>query len=58
MFFPASEYKHVIEDTNSGPDAPDLEIVMCPAAPAAVRTYNKLLDKDLYMYQILVTSLR
>lgn len=58
MFFPPAEYKHDIEDANSGPDAPDLELVICPTSPAAVRSYNKTLVKDLYAYQILINLLR
>ncbi|KAG1738217.1 hypothetical protein EDB19DRAFT_1895689 [Suillus lakei] len=49
------EYKHVIEDANSGPDAPDIELIMCTAA---VRSHTELLGKTLEAYQMLVVLLR
>ena len=45
----------VQEDPTSGPDAPDLEIIVCPAA---VREHNIFIGKDLYAYQMLVVLLR
>ncbi|KAG1727650.1 uncharacterized protein EDB91DRAFT_1253777 [Suillus paluster] len=55
VLFPPAEYNHDIEDANSGPDAPDIEIIMCTAA---VRSYGELIGKSLYAYQMLVTLLR
>jgi len=55
VLFPSAEYKHDIEDANSGPEAPDIEIIVCPAA---VRSHNIPIGKDLYAYQMLVTLLR
>ncbi|KAG0702933.1 hypothetical protein DFH29DRAFT_467568 [Suillus ampliporus] len=55
VLFPPAEHNHDIEDANSGPDAPDIEIIMCTAA---VRAHNELLGKTLDAYQMLVTLLR
>lgn len=55
VLFPPTEYKHDIEDANSGTDAPDIELVMCTAA---ARAPNGLLEKNLEAYQILIVLLR
>ncbi|OJA08249.1 hypothetical protein AZE42_02073 [Rhizopogon vesiculosus] len=55
VLFPPAEYDNVIEDANSGPDSPDLEIIMCAAA---VHSHNILLSTDLHAYQMLVILLR
>lgn len=55
VLFPPAEYKHDIEDANSGTDAPDIELIMCTAA---VRTHNGLLERQLEAYQILIVLLR
>ncbi|KAG2122357.1 hypothetical protein DEU56DRAFT_832517 [Suillus clintonianus] len=53
--FPPAEYKHAIEDANSGPDAPDIELIMCTGA---VRSHTEFLGKTLEAYQILIVLLR
>lgn len=55
VLFPPAEYKHDIEDANSGTDAPDIELIMCTAA---VRAHGELLGKTLEAYQILIVLLR
>ncbi|KAG2127230.1 hypothetical protein DEU56DRAFT_820837, partial [Suillus clintonianus] len=55
VLFPPAEYKHTIEDTSSGPDAPDIELIVCPGA---VRDHNELLEKTLEAYQIVIVLLR
>ncbi|KAG1763659.1 hypothetical protein EV702DRAFT_1157200 [Suillus placidus] len=55
VLFPPTEYKHDIEDANSGTDAPDIELIMCTAA---VRAHTELLGKTLEAYQILIVLLR
>ena len=52
---PQGPTERVQEDPTSGPDAPDLEIIVCPAA---VREHNTPIGKDLYAYQMLVVLLR
>lgn len=55
VLFPPAEYKHDIEDANSGTDAPDIELIMCTTA---ARAHNGLLGKELEVYQILTVLLR
>ncbi|KAG1851476.1 hypothetical protein DFJ58DRAFT_886414 [Suillus subalutaceus] len=54
VLFPPAEYKHDIEDANSGTDAPDIELIMCTAAARA----HNFLGKNLEAYQILIVLLR
>ncbi|OJA10878.1 hypothetical protein AZE42_11150 [Rhizopogon vesiculosus] len=49
------ERRDYIEDSTSGPDAPDLEIIVCPAV---VRSDDELIGNDLYAYQMIVVLLR
>jgi len=55
VLFPPAEYKDDIEDANSGPDAPDIELILCTAA---VRAHNGLLGRNVEAYQILIVLLR
>ncbi|KAG2351875.1 hypothetical protein BDR07DRAFT_981461 [Suillus spraguei] len=55
VLFPPAEYKNDLEDANSGPDAPDLEIIMCPGA---VHSHNVSLDPKLQAYQMIIVLLR
>jgi choline dehydrogenase len=55
VLFPPAEYKDDIEDANSGPDAPDIELILCTAA---VRAHNGLLGRNVEAYQILTVLLR
>ncbi|KAG0706730.1 hypothetical protein DFH29DRAFT_1066647 [Suillus ampliporus] len=55
VVFPPAEYNHDIEDANSGPDAPDLEIIMCPGA---VHSHNIPLNPYLQAFQLGVVLLR
>lgn len=53
--FPPAEYGNDLEDANSGPDAPDLEIIMCPGA---VHSHNVSLNPKLQAYQMIIILLR
>ncbi|KAJ8594667.1 alcohol oxidase [Rhizopogon salebrosus TDB-379] len=55
VLFSPAEYNHDIEDATSGPDAPDLEILMCAAA---VHSHNIPIDRKSHMYQMIVILLR
>ncbi|KAG2146121.1 uncharacterized protein EDB93DRAFT_485376 [Suillus bovinus] len=55
VLFPPAEYNNDLEDTNSGPDAPDIEIIMCAGA---VRAHNISLNPKLQAYQMIITLLR
>ncbi|KAG1739173.1 uncharacterized protein EDB91DRAFT_1248930 [Suillus paluster] len=55
VVFPPAEYNHDIEDANSGPDAPDLELVMCTAA---VHSHSIPLSTHLQAYQLTAVLLR
>ncbi|KAG0706706.1 hypothetical protein DFH29DRAFT_995574 [Suillus ampliporus] len=55
VVFPPAEFNHDIEDTNSGPDAPDLEIIMCPDA---AHSHNMPLSPHLQAYQMIVILTR
>ncbi|KAG0702841.1 hypothetical protein DFH29DRAFT_982223 [Suillus ampliporus] len=55
VVFPPAEFNHDIEDTTSGPDAPDLEIIMCPDA---AHSHNMPLSPHLQAYQMIVILTR
>ncbi|KAG1723029.1 uncharacterized protein EDB91DRAFT_1173780 [Suillus paluster] len=55
VLFPPTEYSRDIEDANSGPEAPDIEIIMCAAA---ARLHNMALSSHPNAYQFLVILLR
>ncbi|KAG0700616.1 hypothetical protein DFH29DRAFT_990370 [Suillus ampliporus] len=55
VLFPPAEYDHDTEDANSGPEAPDLEIIMCATA---VHSHNIPLNSHPNAYQMLVILLR
>ncbi|KAG1804935.1 uncharacterized protein HD556DRAFT_492199 [Suillus plorans] len=55
VLFPPAEYNNDLEDANSGPDAPDIEIIMCAGA---VRAHTIPLGPKFQAYQMIVILLR
>jgi choline dehydrogenase len=55
VLFPPAEYNNDLEDASSGPDAPDLEILMCAGA---VHSHNIPLSPKLQAYQMIIILLR
>ncbi|KAG2154013.1 hypothetical protein DEU56DRAFT_868537 [Suillus clintonianus] len=55
VLFPPAEYNNDIEDASSGPDAPDLEIIMCAGA---VHSHSIPLSHKLQAYQMIIVLLR
>ncbi|KIJ66939.1 GMC oxidoreductase [Hydnomerulius pinastri MD-312] len=53
--FPPAEYNHDIEDSTSGPDAPDIEII---AVPTPVERHSDVLEAGLHGYTLLAILLR
>ncbi|KAH7884400.1 hypothetical protein F5I97DRAFT_1937849 [Phlebopus sp. FC_14] len=54
LFLPA-EFNHDIEDTTSGPNAPDIEVIM---VPVPVTRHTRALEKGLKAYTMLTVLLR
>lgn len=55
VLFPPADYNNDLEDANSGPDAPDLEVIMCAGA---VHSHNIPLSPKLQAYQMIIVLLR
>jgi choline dehydrogenase len=55
VLFPPAEYNNDLEDASSGPDAPDLEVIMCAAA---VHAHSVPLSPKLQAYQMIIILLR
>lgn len=55
VLFPPAEYNNNLEDSSSGPDAPDLEVLMCAGA---VYSHNIPLSPKLQAYQMIIILLR
>ncbi|KIK99600.1 GMC oxidoreductase [Paxillus rubicundulus Ve08.2h10] len=53
--FPPAEYNNDIEDSTSGPDAPDIELIV---APVLIKTGTDVLQNELHGYTLLATLLR
>ncbi|KAF9223717.1 alcohol oxidase [Gyrodon lividus] len=53
--FPPAEYNHDIEDSSSGPDAPDIEVI---AVPTPIEAHDLALEKGLHGYTLVTTLLR
>ncbi|KAF9243453.1 hypothetical protein BU15DRAFT_86415 [Melanogaster broomeanus] len=49
------EYNHDIEDSTSGPDAPDIEVI---SVPTAIEAHSFPVEKGLHGYTLLTTLLR
>ncbi|EIW83818.1 alcohol oxidase [Coniophora puteana RWD-64-598 SS2] len=54
--FPESEWPEAIEDANSGPESPDIELILYPAPVANTR--NLTIKQGLHGYTIVVVNLR
>ncbi|KIJ13402.1 GMC oxidoreductase [Paxillus involutus ATCC 200175] len=53
--FPPGEYKHAIEDSTSGPDAPDIELIV---AHMPLKSHKDVFENGLHGYTLLATLLR
>ncbi|EGO24432.1 hypothetical protein SERLADRAFT_449204 [Serpula lacrymans var. lacrymans S7.9] len=55
VLFPPNEYPKNIEDSNSGPDSPDIELVFTPVASV---NHNEVFEPHLHAFSVLVALLR
>jgi len=53
--FPPAEFNNDIEDSTSGPNAPDIEVII---VPSAVKDHDRLVEPGLFGYGLVATLLR